>query len=199
MHDATYKDDLPELAKKNTALTEDDYSAIGLSQSDSRSEPDTIRTTQLEEDSETRLCDHAFKRPHREESDKLVARPTIGPLLLFLSTSLCILIVVGCILPSFSVVVLGIVGVLVESGQAFIAANTNYSVFTTIKLLFDQASLTGGVGDYVGLGTLSVILVVSVLIIPVLQSLVLLVQWFVPLTRKRRYRLLVALEILQAW
>lgn len=150
-------------------------------------------------DTADQLYKHAFLRPHRGDSDKLVARPVVGPLLLFLASCLSVLVVVGCILPSYTVSTLGIVGVLVESGQAFANAESEYSVFTTIKTLFDQASLTGGALDYVGLGSLSVLMIVSVMIVPFVQSLALLVQWFAPLTRKRRYRLTVFLEILQAW
>jgi Paraquat-inducible protein A len=146
-----------------------------------------------------RLCHHAFRRPHRGDTDKLVPRGFVSPLLVFLAICCCVLAVVGCALPSYSVSLLGIVGVLVESGQKFSAAETSYSVFTTLTLLFDQASLTGTAADYIGLGSLSFILLVSVLFAPIAQSVVLLIQWFVPLARKRRHRLMVALEILQAW
>jgi Paraquat-inducible protein A len=146
-----------------------------------------------------RLCQQAFRRPHRGDSDKLVPRRIVSPLLVLLATCCCVLVVLGCALPSYSVSALGIVGVLVESGQKFTSADTSYSVLTTIKLLFDQASLTGTAADYIGLGTLSFILLISVLFAPVAQALVLLIQWFLPLTRKRRYRLMIALEIFQAW
>lgn len=146
-----------------------------------------------------RLCQQAFRRPHRGDSDKLIPRRIVSPLLVFLASCCCVLVVLGCALPSYSVSALGIVGVLVESGQKFTSAETSYSVLSTIKLLFDQASLTGTAADYIGLGTLSFILLISVLFAPVAQAFVLLIQWFVPLTRKRRHRLMVSLEILQAW
>jgi hypothetical protein len=146
-----------------------------------------------------RLYQQAFRRPHRGDSDKLVPRRIVSPLLVFLALCCCVLVVFGCALPSYSVSALGIVGVLVESGQKFASSETSYSVLTTIRLLFDQASLTGTAADYIGLGSLSFILLLSVLFAPVAQALVLLIQWFLPLTRKRRNRLMVSLEILQAW
>lgn len=145
------------------------------------------------------LCSFAFKRPHRGDSDKLVIRRIVSPLLVFLAICCSILIILGCVLPSYSVSAYGIVGVLVESGQKFKAAESSYSAFTTISLLFEQAKLTGTAADFVGLGSLSVIMLLSVLVAPIAQSLVLLIQWFVPMTRKRRYRLMILLEILQAW
>jgi Paraquat-inducible protein A len=145
------------------------------------------------------LCSHAFRRPHRGESDKLVIRRFVSPLLVLLAMCCTVLVILGCILPSYSVRALGIVGILVESGQKFSAADTKYSAFTTITLLFEQASLTGNAADLVGLGSLSLILLLSVLVAPIAQSLFLLVQWFTPLSKKRRKRLMILLEILQAW
>jgi len=151
------------------------------------------------EDSQDKLCNHTFRRPHRGEADKLVARRFVGPLLIGLSVILCVLILLGCILPSYSLNALGIVGVLVESGQGFVTANTEYSVITSMKLFFDQAALTGTAKDYIGLGSLTILLVMTVLVVPVVQAVVLLFQWFAPLTKKRRFRLSIVLEILQAW
>ena len=141
----------------------------------------------------------AFKRPHRGDSDKLVTRRIVNPMLIALASCCIILVILGCVLPSYSVSAYGIVGVLVESGQKFSAAESSYSAITTISLLFEQARLTGTAADFVGLGSLSIIMLLSVLVAPIAQSLVLLIQWFIPLTLKRRHRLMILLEILQAW
>jgi hypothetical protein len=148
---------------------------------------------------ETSLSLHAFRRPHRGESDKLVPRRFVNPFLVFLASCVCILVVIGCILPSYSLNALGIVGILVESGQGFAAATKDYSVFTTMTLLFEQASLTGGMLDFIGLGGLSFLMILSVLIVPIAQACALLVEWFAPLPKVRRHRLSVLLEILHAW
>jgi Paraquat-inducible protein A len=145
------------------------------------------------------LSTFAFKRPHRGEADRLVIRRIVNPLLTILASCCIILVILGCVLPSYSVSAYGIVGILVESGQKFSAAESSYSAITTISLLFEQAKLTGTTADFVGLGSLSIIMLLSVLIAPIAQSMVLLIQWFVPLSRKRRYRLMILLEILQAW
>ena len=195
--------DIPDIGITGTAIMdEDDNENDNLA-----IEPKTFATMASDESMtpdasepiKSRLCATAFKRPHRGDTDKLVARRIVSPMLVFLAIFCIVLIIVGCIMPSYSVSAYGIVGVLVESGQKFSAAETSYSVFTTISLLFEQARLTGTIADFIGLGSLSVILLLSVLVVPIAQSLVLLVQWFVPLTRKRRHRLMILLEILQAW
>jgi hypothetical protein len=151
------------------------------------------------EQTKNQLSTFAFKRPHRGESDKLVIRRFVNPMLVALASCCILLVILGCVLPSYSVSAYGIVGILVESGQKFSAAESSYSAITTISLLFEQAKLTGTAADFVGLGSLAIIMLLSVLFAPIAQSLVLLIQWFIPLTRKRRYRLMILLEILQAW
>lgn len=116
-------------------------------------------------------------------------------------TAVCtgILVVLGCLLPSFSIRILGIIGVMVESGQSFQDATTEYSLFGAFNLLFDQAALTAKASDFVGLGSLSLLMVLTVLIVPVAQSFVLLVQWLCPLSSKWRRRVALWIEILAAW
>ena len=125
----------------------------------------------------SQLSTFAFKRPHRGEADKLVTRRIVNPLLVVLVCCCVLLVVLGCVLPSYSVSAYGIVGVLVESGQKFSAAESSYSAITTISLLFEQAKLTGTAADFVGLGSLSIVMLLSVLVAPIAQSMVLLIQW----------------------
>eukprot|EP00977_Amphora_coffeiformis_P009398 scaffold2179_cov165-Amphora_coffeaeformis.AAC.2 len=153
-----------------------------------------INCSQLE-----RLYEHAFSRPHRGESEKLVTRRGTNSLAVVAAASVASLAVVGCVLPSFSLEILGMLGVLVESGQEFEAAKTEYSVFTIVSLLFDQANFSGRVADYLGLGSLAGLLILSVLVVPIVQSLVLLYIWFTPMKHKRRTRFARTVEVLQAW
>jgi hypothetical protein len=62
-----------------------------------------------------------------------------------------------------------------------------------------EARFLGTAGDYIGLGTLSALFILSILVVPILQVLTLLRQWFMPLTQKQRTRLSVLTEIFQAW
>ena len=146
-----------------------------------------------------KLSDHAFSRPHRGESDKLVTRRGTNSLAVVAAVMVASLAVVGCVLPSFSLEILGMLGVLVESGQEFQTAKTEYSVFTIVSLLFDQANFSGRFADYLGLGSLAGLLILSVLVVPIIQSLVLLYVWFTPMDYRHRTRLAIAVEVLQAW
>lgn len=146
-----------------------------------------------------KLAEHAFSRPHRGEPDKLIVRRGTNSVLVFFAITVTVLVLIGCVIPSFSLEIQGVLGVVVESGQEFEAARSEYSVFTIIGLLFDQANFTGRTADYLGLGSLAGLLISSVLIVPIVQSMVLLYIWFTPMADRRRRRLAIAVEVLQAW
>jgi Paraquat-inducible protein A len=189
--------EIPGIVNTDTALMDNEGNEV--EHSSVANDAFTSVAPDLFERFKIQLSSNAFSRPHRGDSDKLVTRRVVSPLLIFLAICCITLFILGCLLPSYSVGAYGIVGILVESGQKFRAAESSYSPFTTIALLFDQAKLSGTAADLVGLGSLSIILLLSVLVVPIAQSLVLLIQWFVPLTHRRRYRLMIALEVLQAW
>ncbi len=140
-----------------------------------------------------------FSRPHRGETEKLVARNYVDNLLKFCVFAIAVCIITGCILPSFSLELFGLVGVAVEFGQDFEEATFNHSVFSVIKLLFDQASFLGTAGDYIGLIVLSLLFVSTILFIPIISGFLLLRQWFSNSTKKQKQKVAVRLEILQAW
>jgi Paraquat-inducible protein A len=142
---------------------------------------------------------HAYARPHRGESGKLIIRSYVNTLAVFVAVVFSVLTVIGCVLPSAGLNFLGVLGVAVEAGQAWEEASTKLSVFDLVKLLMDQAAFVGGAKDYVGLGTLSVLLIITVLIIPLAQTAVLLYQWFVPMTGRKRRHVAITVETLQAW
>ena len=151
------------------------------------------------DDTKECLRTHTFSRPHRGESDKLQVRCWVSKCLVAVTALLSLLILLGCILPSFSLEVLGILGVVVESGQQFEQAVTDHSVFTIIHLLMGEARFLGGAGNYIGLALLSILLILTVLIVPILQALVLLYQWFSTISHRRRNRTSILVESLQAW
>ena len=108
-------------------------------------------------------------------------------------------VVLGCSIAAFSLEFLGLIGLVVESGQRFEEATTHHSVFTVIGLLFEDASFLGNAEDYIGLGTLSMLLLFTVLIVPITQCAALLFQWFTPSTDKQLARISVVGETLQVW
>lgn len=155
--------------------------------------------TSEDSDQKALLRTHHFGRPHRGEEEKLKVRTWANYVLIFFAFSMIACIIAGCVFPSFSVEIFGLLGIAVESGQEFRDAKTYHSVFTVIKLLFKQAQFLEMTKNYVGLGSFSIIFALTVLFIPILQTLALLGHWFVPMTIKQRMKMSVLVEILQAW
>jgi small-conductance mechanosensitive channel len=146
------------------------------------------------------LRTHAFRRPHRDNvNETLVVRNWVNYAMLFLGVILAVIVITGCILPTFSIEILGIIGIAVESGQQFEQAITNHSVISIVQMLFDEAKFLNHIGDYIGITVLNCLFLCTVLIIPILQSICLIFQWFLPLTTTQRTRMCVLNEILQDW
>ena len=149
-------------------------------------------------DRQDQLYQHAFVRPHSNNS-KLVTRSYVNPTLIFFAVTLAALLLAGCALPSFSLEVMGIMGLLVESGNQWNQAVEEHSVFTITEMLMDQAEFLGGAGDYIGLGTLASLLLFTVLLIPLIQTMALLYHWFAPMNKNKRRRMQILMEGMQAW
>ena len=147
----------------------------------------------------TVLKNHQFGRPHRGQEEKLVIKNWVNFLFVFLVSSLVVLVIVGSILPSLSTEILGVIGIAVESGQKFQPATTDHSIFTLVALLIEEAKFLGNAGSYIGLGVLSFLFLFTVMIVPMLQSISLMFQWFYPMTMIQRTRMSITNEILQAW
>ena len=150
-------------------------------------------------DKKVLLRTHRFGRPHRGEEEKLIVRSWLNTTLVTVVVACCAFIIVGCALPSFAIEVFGMLGVAVEVGQEMQDAELYHSVFTVIKLLFDEAKFLDAAKDYIGLGSFSIIFFFTVLIVPIAQVVVLMWHWFVPMTMKQRMKMSVLVEILQAW
>jgi hypothetical protein len=163
----------------------------------------TEKETKAEEDKDEegdKLSKHAYQRPHRSNFEKLVVRPGTRPVVLFVVITVVFLVTLGCILPSVVFEVQGIVGLVVELGRTLgEEAVTEHSVISMAQLLMDQGRILNTNYDGVAHLFLAALFVLTVLIIPVFQSLGLLRQWFVPSTQKERSKLSSTIEILAAW
>ena len=149
---------------------------------------------------EESLAGHAYRRAHRGENELLGPRPFVGPLVCFCAMTLAIFVVLGCSLPSFSAETFGILGIAIEAGSEFKEEAVNeYTLFSMVTVLFEQAKFRGVLGDFIGLGFLGALLISTVLIVPIMQASLLAYHWFFPMRRSRRKRLIVLIEILQAW
>jgi len=170
-----------------------------ISQATKQMIQETYQEQQSNQSIPEKLCYHSFARPHRGESDRLAVRRYMNGLLIFTAFILSLLLILGCIFPSFVLEMFGLLGVAIELGQDFEPAVSNYTVFSILNLIMDQARFLDMARDYIGLGTLSAVTTLCVLIVPLVQTCALLVQWLYPMTEKFRGRLTVFVEILQAW
>ena len=111
-----------------------------------------------------------------------------------------VLVICGSIFPSFALEVFGLLGILVESGQSFeAAAFQEFNIFSIASVLFQQANFTDSVGDYIGLGALSGIMVATVCFVPLLLICLNLIRWFKAMKDVQRRRICVMIEIIAAW
>ena len=142
---------------------------------------------------------HEFKQDYEASSKRLIVKKNVNWILLAAFISFAILVISGCVLPSFGIEVFGLVGLAVESGNQFEQAKEFYSVFGLANMIIEQARFLNTVSDFVGLGSLSALLVITVFLVPLLQAATLLAEWFCPMTKKQRLRNMVLNEILFAW
>eukprot|EP00985_Skeletonema_marinoi_P026368 scaffold20396_cov94-Skeletonema_marinoi.AAC.2 len=145
------------------------------------------------------LRNHQFKLDYEASTKRAAVRKSSEWVLCAALMAFVALVICGCVLPSFSIETLGLVGLAVESGQQFQEAKAYYSVLGLAKMIMDEARYLGTASDFVGLGTLASLLVITVFLVPSAQAASLCVQWFFPTTKKQRKNNLIANEILSAW
>ena len=161
---------------------------------------DEIKSTpeenKVQQNSIGALCNHRFDRDGIKKNISLHIHSWVNYVVAFLAVCFTVMLICGCVTTSFSLEIVGIIGLIVESGQEFNQAITRYAVFDFVKALANQSNFLGSAADGIGLGTLSFLLILSVFIVPILQVVLFTIRWFSPLTRKSQIRLFVTLEIL---
>jgi len=142
---------------------------------------------------------HAFLVPHRTDGKQLTVRFVFHVLFIGLILVTACLVIMSSSLSIYDLDVLGIFGVAIEVGQNFQAASTSYSVFGFASFLMTEARLSGGLGDRLGSFVLTMLIVGSVFLVPLLLLFALLYQWYSRMNLARRNRVAVLIEILLAW
>jgi hypothetical protein len=146
------------------------------------------------------LKTHEFTLDYEASSKRAIVKRSVNWILPAVFLSFVILVICGCILPSFGIEVFGLVGLAVESGNLFEQqAKESYSVFGLANMIMEQARYLNTAKDLVGLGTLVSLLVITVFLVPLGQAATLFAEWFLPMTKKQRLRNTVLNEILSAW
>lgn len=140
------------------------------------------------------LHKHEFTREGKKSA--LPIRKGMNSIILFVSFVFIGLLSIGLIFPTFSLTQQGLVGLVVSfAGEAKVFHN----VISIVQLLLNQAIYTKVITDYIGLGSLSAIFILTVIVVPLLQLGFLLRRWYKPLTERARLRNFVIVEALEAW
>jgi hypothetical protein len=176
---------------------DEDYSVINDSDSHELYQP-ALRNRKTST-SALRHC--VYKVERSSKGNNLIIRSWAEGVLVIIGVSAMFLFVLGCACPSFQIELLGLVGIAVELGQAGVAAAQKYSIFQAASVLFGLAEYLNTIGDWVGLTSLSLLMIVSTCFVPVLQALVMFGIWFIPMNFDSRLRkqLVFFVEVLKAW
>jgi len=108
------------------------------------------------------------------------------------------LILCGCALPSFQLRLLGIIGLALEAGKNG-ASEIQHSLFSVVELIMDQAQYLNDFSNLLGLASLSTLFILTVLLMPILQLILMLVFWLRPMSLSAMTRQLHLLELIKAW
>lgn len=142
-----------------------------------------------------------YKVERSSKGNFLLIRSWVEGVLVIIGLSVMLSFVLGCTFPSFQIELLGLVGIAVELGQAGVAAANKYSIFQAASVLFGLAEYLNTAGDWVGLTSLSLLMIISTCFVPVVQVLVMFGIWFIPMNFDSRLRkkLVFFVEVLKAW
>lgn len=147
----------------------------------------------------SRLCDRVFTVGDHNPNKRLKTKPWAKYALIGVASAIVLFIIIGCSIPVFHFEVLGLVGVVVESGQQFDRAIAYYSVFSICKSLIEQATFLRMPAQYIGLGLLAIIVVVTTLVMPLILVMFYLRLWFASMNKKHMERTLFVIEIIKSW
>ena len=168
-----------------------------------RSPPQSIDVdTSFEQGSKSiaqNLHRHTFPLDGQSDGINVQIRKGVSPGFAILCCTIFSFFIVGFILPSFQVELLGIVGLLVEVGQQFQQAVYKHSMLSITQSLMNQARVLDSAKHYVGLGLLAIVFVVTSFIVPLIQLVIICFLYFKPMTTKRRKQVLLALDTVQSW
>jgi Paraquat-inducible protein A len=126
-------------------------------------------------------------------------RDWVNPAVLLVSAASVAALIVGSNLPVFSFEAAGFIADLVEQNREFSELRETRSVFSLAQLLLSEALLIGDAKKLIGMGLLSFLLIVVVVVAPIVHVGSLLTQWFHPLNVDQLRRVNRMSEILHVW
>ena len=145
------------------------------------------------------LRKHHFKLDYEASTSYAAVRKEMSTILTIFLVVFALLVVLGCSMSSFSIETVGLLGLAIESMNEFKDAIVYYSVFDLANMIMDEARYLNTASNYIGLGTLSSLLVITVFLVPLAQAISLFIEWYSPMNKNQRRRNNVVNEILSAW
>lgn len=202
-HSQVVRDALMRRTDQNACSQRETSSDIEQAEPDDEDSADN--SSSREEDmicaneSPIRLCQQLFGVGDHKPDKRLRAKTGSNHVIVFIATFVVLIMIVGCSIPAFHFEILGVVGVVVESGQQFDRAIAYYSVFSIASNLIGQAIFLQSPAQFLGLGLLSLILIVTALILPLALVGMYLWLWFAPMKRERMERTLFRIDVIKSW
>ena len=148
---------------------------------------------------ELALCRTNFRMSGLNRDNAAQVRPGINILIAILGIMTFFLLILGCSLTSFRLEILGLTRRLIELGNDFQPAVSNYSIFTIFVVIIKQALYLNSVPIYFGLITLALLFLMTSLIVPCLHCISILILWFRSMSKREKNVLTITIEILKAW
>lgn len=130
------------------------------------------------------LCKHKYRTDYHRHGPMGIVRPLTSKVVILGAIAVTTLIIAGCTMNSFSLDIMGIIGIAVESGQGFSQAKTYHNLFSLAGVILEQARFLDTGRYYLGLGTLACLLIATTLFVPILQVWVPVRQWLAPLSQR---------------
>jgi len=155
--------------------------------------------TSSKQENALRCCVYEVERSRKGSMLKI--RSWVDLALLLTALLAITLFILGCVLPSFQIGILGLVAIAIELGQAGANALNQYSLFNAVTVLIDLARYLNTAGDWLGLVSLSLLMIFSTCLVPVAQVVAMLLLWFIPMKydSATRKKVVFFVEIMQAW
>jgi Paraquat-inducible protein A len=123
----------------------------------------------------------------------------VNPSVLLVSAVAVTALIVGSNLPVFSFEAAGFIADLIQQDRELSELRETRSVFSLAQLLLSEAMLIGDAKKLVGMGILSFLLIVVVVVAPIAHVGSLLTQWFYPLNIDQLRRVNRMSELMHVW
>lgn len=174
---------------------DDDTSCISTVCEEEEKEP----TLELSPEPKMALKDHIFIIGAVRQNRSLKVKPITNIMFGIFGFLTIIFILCGCTVKYLRIELVGTAAKIISAGQGNKPSITHHSVITVAKLLIDEGLFLGSSRTIIGCTSLALLVVLTCLVVPILQSILVMLLWYYPMTDAMREKLSVAIETVKAW